>query len=138
MKGLLSITFSAHLVMSCHKQSIRCRILHYLGQHLKRNHYFEFCDFRLSRGKKDKTEMHCRLFRIHRLRSTRKKDGKILLEVTRPRGGGGRCEWKVPRIVPRVTRWSHWDYSTAITVHYREALPLTMDYYWVLNVCFQM
>lgn len=104
VKGQHSITFRARRVMSCHKQRIRWRILHYPCQHFQRNHYFNFCHYRLSKKREGEKKVHCK-FSSTSIGLQGEKEHRIKSSLTLPwqglaESGGSVVVWCVKR-----TQW---------------------------------
>lgn len=105
VKGQHSITFRAWQVMTCHKQTIRWRILHYPCQHFQRNHYFNFCHYRLSKRKGEKRKKNCTVSSLKSTGLQGPKEQRIKSSLTLPwqgldENGGSLVVWCVKR-----TQW---------------------------------
>lgn len=137
VKGQHSITFRARGVMSCHKQRIRWRILHYPCQHFPRNHYFNFCHYRV----KEKGERGFALEVFQSLGFQGQKEQRIKSSLTLPwqgwaENGGSPVAWCVKR-----TQWDSTNYCTleGQEMSFPNCGQMARFFTcFVLNVCFKM
>lgn len=118
VKGQHSITFRARRVMSCHKQRIRWRILHYPCQHFQRNHYFNFCHYRSSKIKREKRKKNCTASSSESIGLQGRKEWRIKSCLTLPwqgldENGGSLVVWCVSR--------TQWDRTLNKLLHIRGA-----------------